>query len=431
MPDHSGLVQCLLHGEWHVLEKANRSDHFANCLRQFSPHELLSVQRPLTDLDGISDDAKYLTATARLQLLQAKYASLQEDWLGFSRRISAFSVALQSLHGHFSRVANSAPPRQLLIRGTDVVALETTYRSLFALHQRLQESSFPRRMTLVLGMHRSGTSAMTGMLKTAGLDAPIDPLGATENNPYGYWESTRLVLHTDQFLEANGYHWSSLFCLPQSWLYSAEALEWGHRYLEAFEDVYPQSTHILLKDPRLCILSRAFLPWLQSGFVDVDVVLILRRPLEVAFSLQKAEGLSLLQAVCLWISSVLESEQISRAFPRLIVTYEQLLDSPDQVLLRCQKLFGRATGQAAGVLSADAIRFVQSSSRRQRVEELTRHLDASDSVVSLLNFADQIYDIFQDCSDDQMQELLLDYQRRWQLISTSLMMTPQNSVQNF
>src|SRR5262245_21936381 len=51
---------------------------------------------------------------------------------------------------------------------------------------------------LVLGMHRSGTSALTRVLSCLGADLPKNILGPGPTNEAGHWESQDLIdLHED------------------------------------------------------------------------------------------------------------------------------------------------------------------------------------------------------------------------------------------
>jgi len=188
--------------------------------------------------------------------------------------------------------------------------------------------------------------------------------------------------------------------------------------------VFPQSKHALLKDPRLCILSHGFSSWLQSGLADVDFVLIIRQPLEVAFSLQKSEGLSLYQAICLWLSSVLESERLSRTMPRVCVTYDHLLDHPASVMESCIELFdGNTPFVDQQVLELSATSFVRPDFRRQRSESLTQLVSNDAPLCDLLSFADSVYHIFETCSLKDLHEYSGCLDRlydQWRLFATTL-----------
>ena len=97
-----------------------------------------------------------------------------------------------------------------------------------ALFERLAELShpqqlLPRRLLMVLGMHRSGTSAVAGHLCSHGFRAPHDTPPADYNNPTGYWESQSIVrLHTELLAEAQS-SWGDPF-LPAAAVVGADTL---------------------------------------------------------------------------------------------------------------------------------------------------------------------------------------------------------------
>ena len=103
------------------------------------------------------------------------------------------------------------------------ISLSQSIRIFYMAYRRRLHESFPQQMTVVLGMHRSGTSALTGLLGNLGISGPKDPLGATENNLLGYWESTSLVTSSDRFLLSQNSHWSQLYHWSSSWWKSAAA----------------------------------------------------------------------------------------------------------------------------------------------------------------------------------------------------------------
>ena len=60
-------------------------------------------------------------------------------------------------------------------------------------------SSTVRKGILVLGMHRSGTSALTGALQRLGVELGDDLLPANKDNVRGFWES-RAAMEIDEAL---------------------------------------------------------------------------------------------------------------------------------------------------------------------------------------------------------------------------------------
>ena len=63
-------------------------------------------------------------------------------------------------------------------------------------------------------MHRSGTSALGGMLRILGFDLGADLLKPNQFNPTGYWENQSMVRLNERLLSHLGTSWSDVFLLP-------------------------------------------------------------------------------------------------------------------------------------------------------------------------------------------------------------------------
>ncbi len=178
---------------------------------------------------------------------------------------------------------------------------------------------------LVLGMHRSGTSAASGMLDLLGVPVPGRQEPADQANVRGYFENQRIVAFNDRLLEKLGSRWDDplplkgeSFLLPPVRLAAQELAQ----LLEAeFED----RPAVLVKDPRICRLLPIWLEALGRVERRVAAILPLRHPLEVAASLRNRDGLSAPHAFSLWLQHVLSAERESRGLPRSFLGFEELL----------------------------------------------------------------------------------------------------------
>jgi hypothetical protein len=107
----------------------------------------------------------------------------------------------------------------------------------------------------------------------------------------------------------------------------------------------------LIKDPRQCRLLPLWNVLLAQRPFQVAVVLVVRHPEAVASSLVSRDQLPLERALLLWLSHTLEAERETRHLPRLVLSYEQLLQEPAAVVQRCQQLAGiPATTPSADLL---------------------------------------------------------------------------------
>src|SRR5262245_1129987 len=75
-------------------------------------------------------------------------------------------------------------------------------------HQAASAVDSERVCILVVGMHRSGTSAITRMLNLLGATLPKNILGGGPGNETGHWEPRRLIHLHDQLLSEAGSHWN-------------------------------------------------------------------------------------------------------------------------------------------------------------------------------------------------------------------------------
>jgi hypothetical protein len=190
--------------------------------------------------------------------------------------------------------------------------------------ERSAAFSLPRRAVLVLGMHRSGTSALGGVISALGVAGPKTLASPNEWNPRGYFESPRIFTAHDELLAAICSRWDDWRRLDPRQL-DAEAGRHRQAIKELLIDEFGDAPLIFLKDPRIC----RFVPFTLSILADLNIspvaVLIIRNPLEVAHSLQRRERFSLSKSVLLWIRHVLDAEFDSRGMPRCFLSYEDIL----------------------------------------------------------------------------------------------------------
>ena len=198
-------------------------------------------------------------------------------------------------------------------------------------------------LVFVLGMHRSGTSAITGMLAHAGFSAPSDQMAANIVNPKGFWESIKINKLNEDFLEKMESHWSSSLPLPAGWSESSSAREWRTSLINIIADVYGGAELPTIKDPRFCRLIYGLEPWLESKLIEASFIITIRNPLEVYNSLQQAQGTDHEIALRLWINSIFMAEQATRGYRRKFISFDVLLQEPYNALEACLQLVGATT----------------------------------------------------------------------------------------
>ncbi|MEJ1157921.1 hypothetical protein [Prosthecomicrobium sp. N25] len=183
-----------------------------------------------------------------------------------------------------------------------------------------------RQAIIVLGMHRSGTSALTRVASLLGGVAPRHTLAANPANEKGYWESGVLVGINDEILASAGLSWSDWKPFPDAWYASPVATEARSRLAEAVTAEFGSARSFVLKDPRMCRLMPLWLDVLAELEIEPRILLSVRHPLEVVESLGKRDGLSTQHALSLWLRYNLDAERGSRGQPRGVVRYDRLIE---------------------------------------------------------------------------------------------------------
>ena len=147
---------------------------------------------------------------------------------------------------------------------------------------------------LVVGAHRSGTSAVTGALVAMGLGGmdPGDRMDWNESNPE-HWESLGAALLDEELLLAMGGSWDA----PPEEGVQVGPIETTSSPGDVMAAAYPTRGPVVWKDPRVCLL----LPyWREVLPGPLTAVLVWRDPMSVARSLHTRDGMSIEYGLALW-----------------------------------------------------------------------------------------------------------------------------------
>jgi hypothetical protein len=220
---------------------------------------------------------------------------------------------------------------------------------------------------LVLGMHRSGTSALTWLLGRLGAALPGDAIGASGDNARGYWESTGLVKADDQVLRVGRSSWFDPRPLDLSRLDAGAIASRKNRIREAIERGWGSAPVMAIKDPRQCRFVPLVAEVLAAMQVDPRAVLMLRNPAEIARSLQTRDGTTAAYAHLLWLRHMIEAERATRGMMRAIVDYDGMLADWRGAMARMAPLAGRDGWQPSETEAAEIDAFLDPALRHHRV----------------------------------------------------------------
>ena len=217
---------------------------------------------------------------------------------------------------------------------------------------------------LVLGMHRSGTSAITRLIGLGGAwyGTPDSLTAANEENPTGFWERRDVRSVCDGILHAHGLDWWKVSGATAGWLDPQLAAPYVVDFA-AIVDELDQHAPWVIKEPRLCLVASALLGTLtHPTFIHVT-----RDPLEVADSLRRRNGFPLAVGVALWEKYTREAARSSSGRPRVHVRYGELIADPVATVSALVSNLEAAGAIGLAVPDAAAIHgFVDGELHRQR-----------------------------------------------------------------
>lgn len=232
-------------------------------------------------------------------------------------------------------------------------------------------------MTIITGMHRSGTSMVTRMLNICGLDLGPEEglLPPMADNPAGFWEARAVVLVNEAVLDSLGAGWDYIPPdLEPGWEKSPRLdplREEARRLIGSFEGQASWGW----KDPRFCLT----LPFWKSLLPDYKVVICLRHPIAVADSLLRRSGNSAAATLNLWHEYNRHLLQNTEPAQRVVTRYDTFFLAPQEELSRLLAGLGWSVPeeqvvQACETVSAD-LRHSHASRDQSATLQLPKAID--------------------------------------------------------
>lgn len=226
----------------------------------------------------------------------------------------------------------------------------------------MSDLDLPSQILVVLGMHRSGSSALTRALSLAGFALPKTLIKDNLSNRRGHWESQPIARLNDGFLKEAGLVWSDwgtggLARVPES-----ARRDFEQDLARLVADEYPAERPAVLKEPRICRL----MPHYRVAFEDtlpLYAVIAVRNPLEVMASLVRRNNMTEAKACLLWLRYMLDAVEGSAGLPRAFIAYDRLLSEPVAALRDTEQALGTPFPTSLDSVSDDIVAFLSNGLR--------------------------------------------------------------------
>ncbi len=183
-----------------------------------------------------------------------------------------------------------------------------------------------KKVVVVLGMHRSGTSALMSLLNHVQLDIGNELLRPAQGvNDKGFWENKNIVNLHETILDSLGYSWDSIFTIDSATLVDKVYKIFKTSVTDLIKNEFTSNSIWGFKDPRTCRLLPLWLKYFNEANIEPVFLIIYRNPSEVAASLKKRDGFNENYSYALWTLHNLDSELYTREINRLFINFDNLV----------------------------------------------------------------------------------------------------------
>ncbi|MGQ5711027.1 hypothetical protein [Desulforudis sp. DRI-14] len=199
-----------------------------------------------------------------------------------------------------------------------------------------------KRLIVVLGMHRSGTSALAGSLSILGCGFDRRLVEASKgDNPKGYWEPIDVVDINNRIFSAFHMSYMDYWPLPSGWEDMPSVSQERECARSWLQRMFDEHDVVVMKDPRLCRTLPLWRQALEDMGADAYYLHVFRHPLEVVASLRKRDArIPKSYGLLAWLAHTLEALEHSVLNRSVLVQYRALLDAPTAVLARVERVLG-------------------------------------------------------------------------------------------
>lgn len=200
-----------------------------------------------------------------------------------------------------------------------------------------EDADAVRRIVLVAGSGRSGTSLMSGILKNLGMHVPEPEVVADNTNPKGFGEPQWVVDFHNMLLKRANVHAGD--ARPGAWfdagkvsareIFRSELTTW-------LGEQFDVADTLIIKDPRLSWFLGLWRVSAVRAGASTSTITMLRPPAEVVASKNKYYGgrLGDISRLAGWANMMLYTERATRGTSRTFVRYHDLLDDWTRTMVR-------------------------------------------------------------------------------------------------
>jgi hypothetical protein len=254
-----------------------------------------------------------------------------------------------------------------------------------------------KKAVLILGMHRSGTSAIARFVHMLGYDLGKHLMASREDNPRGFWENAEIIEFNENLMARMQARWDSLELNYDSAIEKQDMTSLHANIATILHNQF-SAANIVIKDPRLCRLLPLWRPPLIKSGYTIYPVVVLRHPQEVALSLQKRDAMPLNRGLLLWMGYTLDMIHCLDGQDYKVVDYSRLMQ-PDTTALHELESICLLDQPVKAIIEEFSTEFLSSSLYHNKADEVLES--------ALQNLACQIMELVRGGSPEDLKQLNL------------------------
>jgi len=174
---------------------------------------------------------------------------------------------------------------------------------------------------VILGTHRSGTSALMGALRLCGVNIGPQWLENLYEHP------SIVTLHDEMLAHLNSV-WDQTFLLEENWWTPKKIESYKQKIIDIIHHDFKDADWWGIKDPRMCVLIPLWLDIFKELSITPHFVISVRNPFEIAKSHERRDHFSLEKSLFIWMEHLLSAEYYTRDYSRVFSRYTHLIANP-------------------------------------------------------------------------------------------------------
>lgn len=182
-----------------------------------------------------------------------------------------------------------------------------------------------RHLVLILGGHRSGTSALSRVVNLLGAQSPNTLMPPQADNPKGFWESLPITRFNERVLLQADRSWDDPRPIEPEWFSSTQCKALAAEAASLLAREFADANLMVLKDPRISRLMPVWRDACALENLSVSALIGYRQPEEMVRSLCARNAMSETLGHQLWVRYLLDALDGSEGLPCAAIEFGDLM----------------------------------------------------------------------------------------------------------